>query len=103
MNLRPLGPESRPGETPGSARARTESQGLGNTGARKDAADALGALPVSAVTQHGEPVGTRLAADFLRAVLDALGRDGDLTKERLWEIEGLVRDALRALSDARVP
>ena len=82
---------------------RTESQGLGNTGALKDTADALGALPVSAVAQHGEPVGTRSAADFLRAVLDALGRDGDLTKERLWEIEGLVRDALRALGDARVP
>ncbi len=82
---------------------RTESQGLGNTGTRAGPLDALGALPASTVTQHGEPVGTRSAADFLQAALVALGRDGDLTRERLREIEELVRDALRALGDAGTP
>lgn len=52
----------------------TEAQGLGNTGPREGPADALGALSASSVTQHGKPVGTRSAADLLRAALDALGR-----------------------------
>jgi hypothetical protein len=44
-------------------------------------------------------VGTRAVADLLRAVLEVLGRDGDLPRERLREIERLIRDALRALRD----
>ncbi len=80
---------------------RIETQGRANTPPRESAPDALGALPVSAVTEHAEPVGTRSAADFLRAALAALGRDGDVTAERLQEIEGLVRHALRALGDVR--
>jgi hypothetical protein len=46
-------------------------------------------------------VGTRAAVDFLRAALDALGREGDLIGERLREVEGLLHDALRALGGER--
>lgn len=82
---------------------RTESQGLGNTEALEATADALGALSASTVTQHGEPVGTRSAADLLRAALHALRWGGDLTVDRLQQIEGLIRDALRALAARRAP
>jgi hypothetical protein len=90
-------------ETTGSGKERTESQGFGNTGARESARNALGAQSVSAVTQHGEPVGTNPPEEFLRAALAALGRDGQITAERLREIEGLVRNALRALGDDGEP
>ena len=102
-NLRPLGPEAGPGETARSARRRTEAEGLGNTGARGGPPDALGALSASTVTQHGEPVGIRLAANLLRAALKTLGRDGHLTGERLGEVEELIRGALRALADMWEP
>ena len=96
LNLPPLGPESGPGEATGTDKARTESQGLGNTRDRESAPDVLDALSVPGVTQHGEPVGTNSPAEFLSAALCALGRDGEPTRELLQEIEG----ALRALADA---
>ena len=99
----PLGPEADPVETARTAKVRTEAQGLGNAGARERPPNALGALSVSTVTQHGEPVGTRSAGDLLRNVLEAPGRNGELTRKRLQEIERLVRDALRALSEPRPP
>ncbi len=100
LNLRSLGPESGLGETAGTDKARTESQGLGNTWDLESAPNAPGALSVSAVTQLGEPVGTNSPAGFLVAALCLLGRDGEPTRELLQEIEGLVRHALRALGDA---
>jgi hypothetical protein len=81
----------------------SETQGRGNTTAGECTPDALDALSAPAVTQHGEPVGTPSPAESLSAALEALGRDGEITPERLREVEGLVRDALRALADARAP
>jgi hypothetical protein len=98
-----LGPEAGPSEAAGTDRVHRESQGRGNMVPRERAPDTLGALSVSTVTEHGEPVGTRSAADFLRAALAALGRDGDVTAERLQEIEGFVRHALLALGDGGEP
>jgi hypothetical protein len=97
--LRPLGPEAGLGVNAGSDRGHTESQGRGVAQGEKRSLAAGDALSASGVTQHGEPVGTRAAAELLRTALVAIGRGGEPTRELVQEIERLLRHALRVLGD----